>query len=91
MEVKINIPGSLQKYTNNEESISVSAQTVGEALQSLSELFPALAGHIFADGSQLRSFINVYVNSDDIRFLQKQQTSLSKGDVLTLIPAIAGG
>ena len=67
------------------------AGTVGEALSALTSQFADLRKHLYADDGRLRSFVNVYVNDEDIRYLQKDKTQLSDGDTISIIPSIAGG
>ena len=67
------------------------AATVGEALTALTGQFSELKKHLFADDGRLRSFVNVYVNDEDIRYLQKDQTSVREGDTISIVPSIAGG
>jgi adenylyltransferase/sulfurtransferase len=64
---------------------------VGEALAALTTKFSDLKKHLFSDDGRLRSFVNVYVNDEDIRYLQKDQTRLKEGDTVSIVPSIAGG
>jgi adenylyltransferase/sulfurtransferase len=64
---------------------------VGEALAALTTRFSELKKHLYADDGRLRSFVNVYVNDEDIRYLQKEKTSLREGDTVSIVPSIAGG
>jgi len=69
----------------------VQAATVGEALSALTNKFGELKKHLYSDDGRLRSFVNVYVNDEDIRYLQKDQTNLREGDTISIVPSIAGG
>jgi len=90
--MKIHIPTPLRVYTGNQESVTVDASTVDAALQQLAVDHPALRGHLFTAEGKLRSFVNVYLNDDDIRYLPaKEATATSAKDELTIIPSIAGG
>lgn len=91
MSVRISIPTALRGFAEGQPAIEVDASTAGEAIQALTQRYPALSKHIRTDDGNLRSFVNVYVNDDDIRHLQKEQTPLKNGDALTIVPAIAGG
>lgn len=91
MAVKIMIPTPLRAYAGRQDSVSVQAATVGEALVALTAQFAELKKHLFADDGRLRSFVNVYVNDDDIRYLQKDQTPVREGDTVSIVPSIAGG
>ncbi len=91
MSVNVVIPTPLRAYTGRKEVVEVQAATVAEALSALTSQFGELKKHLFADDGRLRSFVNVYVNDEDIRYLQKDQTSLREGDTVSIIPSIAGG
>jgi MoaD family protein len=91
MAVKVVIPTPLRAYAGKQESVEVQAATVAEALRALTTQFGDLKKHLFADDGKLRSFVNVYVNDEDIRYLQNDQTSLKAGDTISIVPSIAGG
>ena len=91
MPVKILIPTPLRPYADKLESVQFDARTVGEALDLLTGRHAELRKHLYADDGRLRSFVNVYVNDEDIRSLQKEKTTLQEGDIITIIPSIAGG
>ncbi len=91
MPKKIRIPTPLRKLTNGEELVEVSAPTVGSAIVELQSRFPGIKERLMDDNGEVRRFVNVYVNEEDIRFLQNQQTPLKDGDEISIIPAIAGG
>ena len=67
------------------------ATTVGEAISALTTQFGELKKHLYSDDGRLRSFVNVYVNDEDIRYLQKDQTAVREGDTISIVPSIAGG
>ncbi len=90
MATRISIPTALRQYAGNNSSVSVEAVTVGAALKTLTAQYPDLGKHLFAD-DKLRSFVNVYVNDDDIRYLDGVTTPLTERDEISIIPAIAGG
>jgi molybdopterin synthase sulfur carrier subunit len=91
MPVKVRIPTPLRKLTNNEELVEVQAASVGDAINELQGRYPGIKERLLDDAGGVRRFVNVYVNEEDIRFLQNQQTSLKDGDEISIIPAIAGG
>ena len=91
MAVKVIIPTPLRAYAGKQESIEVAATTVSEALSALTSQFSELKKHLFSDDGRLRSFVNVYVNDEDIRYLQKEQTAVRDGDTVSIVPSIAGG
>jgi molybdopterin synthase sulfur carrier subunit len=77
--------------TNNEDVVEVSAATVGDAIVALQSRYPGIQERLLDDTGAVRRFVNVYVNEEDIRFLQNQETQLKDGDEISIIPAIAGG
>lgn len=91
MAIQIMIPTPLRQFTENRESVSVEGISVGEALKSLCTKYAPLKKHLYSDDGKLRNFVNVYVNDEDIRYMQKESTPLSEKDVLSIIPSIAGG
>ena len=91
MAKKVRIPTPLRKLTNNEEVVEVDAPTIGEAITELQTRYPGIKERLVDDSGAVRRFVNVYVNEEDIRFLQNQQTKLKDGDEISIIPAIAGG
>ena len=91
MAVKVMIPTPLRAYAGKQESVEVQAATVGEALSALTTKHADLKKHLFSDDGRLRSFVNVYVNDEDIRYLQKDQTAVKAGDTISIVPSIAGG
>ncbi len=91
MPVKVIIPTPLRAYAGKRESVELHAATVAEALAGLTSQFQELRKHLYSDDGRLRSFVNVYVNDEDIRYLQKDQTRLREGDTISIVPSIAGG
>lgn len=91
MSVKVRIPTPLQKLTNNQSEVNCEANSVNELLASLEKKYPGIQERLCDAEGKLRRFVNVYVNEEDIRFLQGQDTSLKTGDDISIIPAIAGG
>ncbi len=91
MPKNVRIPTPLRKLTNNEELVEVNAATIGEAIAELQKRFPGIKERLVDETGGIRRFVNVYVNEEDIRFLQNQETPLQEGDEVSIIPAIAGG
>jgi adenylyltransferase/sulfurtransferase len=93
MEVmQIHIPTPLRSYTDKQETVSVTGGTVNEALAALIAAYPAIEQHLYTPEGKLRSFVNLYLNDEDVRYLPaKEQTTLSAADELTIVPSIAGG
>jgi len=81
----------LRKLTNDEEVVEVSASNIGSAIAELQTRYPGIKERLVDEKGEVRRFVNVYVNEEDIRFLQNQQTPLKDGDEVSIIPAIAGG
>jgi sulfur-carrier protein adenylyltransferase/sulfurtransferase len=88
---KILIPTPLRQYAGKNDSVELEGATVGEVLKSLTAQYSDLRRHLYTDEGKLRSFVNVYVNDDDIRYLNKEATPLKAGDTVSIVPSIAGG
>lgn len=91
MANKVLIPTPLRPYTDKLDAVDVSGATVGEALAALTAKYEGLKKHLYNDDGKLRSFVNVYLNDEDIRYLQKEATPIKDGDTLSIIPSVAGG
>lgn len=91
MSVKVRIPTPLRKLTNNEEVVEIDGATIGAVFAELQSRYPGIQERLLDEKGEVRRFVNVYVNEEDIRFLQNQQTPLKPGDEISIIPAIAGG
>ena len=91
MAATVRIPTPLRKLTNNDEVVEVNAATIGDAINELQTRYPGIKERLLDETGAVRRFVNVYVNEEDIRFLQNQQTKLKDGDEISIIPAIAGG
>ena len=91
MAVKVRIPTPLRKLTNDVEVVEVTAKNIGDAITELQGQFPGIKERLVDESGAVRRFVNVYVNEEDIRFLENQQTPLKDGDEVSIIPAIAGG
>ena len=91
MAKKVRIPTPLRKLTNNEELVEVNAATIGDVIVELQTRYPGIKERLLDENGSIRRFVNVYVNEEDIRFLQNEQTAIKDGDEISIIPAIAGG
>jgi sulfur-carrier protein len=90
--MNIHIPTPLRAYTGGLETVSINGATVDAVFQHLTVAYPELKQHLFTPEGKLRSFVNVYLNDDDIRYLDgKEETAVKDTDELTIIPSIAGG
>lgn len=90
--MNIHIPTPLRTYTGGQETVSVPGATVNAVFEQLTAKFPELKQHLFTAEGKLRSFVNVYLNDEDLRYLpEKEATTVKENDELTIIPSIAGG
>jgi adenylyltransferase/sulfurtransferase len=87
----IHIPTPLRPFTDKNESVEVNGATVGELLADLTKKYEGLRKHLYAEDGRLRNFVNVYLNDEDIRYLQKEKTPVKPGDSLSIVPSVAGG
>jgi sulfur-carrier protein adenylyltransferase/sulfurtransferase len=91
MAYRVLIPTPLRPYTDSKDAVEVDGATVGELLASLTARYGDLRRHLYSEEGKLRSFVNVYVNDDDIRYLEREGTKLKDGDVVSIVPSVAGG
>ncbi len=91
MATKILIPTPLRPFTDKQDAVDAEGRTVGELLADLTAKHSGLKAHLYTEDGKLRSFVNVYVNDEDIRYLQKEQTPVAPGDTISIIPSVAGG
>lgn len=91
MATKILIPTPLRPYTDKQEAVEAHGTTVGELLADLTSKHPGLKAHLYNEHGKLRSFVNLYLNDEDIRYLQKEATPVAVGDTISIIPSVAGG
>jgi molybdopterin synthase sulfur carrier subunit len=91
MAVQVLIATPLQKITGGEAVVSLEATSINELLVAMEERFPGFCERVCDNNGRLRRFLNVYVNTEDIRFLDKQKTPLVDGDEVSFVPAVAGG
>jgi molybdopterin converting factor small subunit len=88
---QVHIPTPLRQYAGKQADIAVKARTVAEALSELVSQHPELRRHLYTEDGKLRSFVNVYLNDEDVRYLQKEATPVKDNDTISIVPSIAGG
>ena len=91
MATKILIPTPLRPYTDKQEAVEATGTTIGELLTDLTTRYSGLKAHLYNEQGKLRSFVNIYLNDEDIRYMQKEQTPVSASDTVSIIPSVAGG
>ncbi len=91
MTVRVRVPTPLRKLTNGADEINAQGNNVRSLVEDLERNFPGIKERICDESGKIRRFVNIYVNGDDIRFLQNLETSLKEGDSISIVPAIAGG
>ena len=91
MAITVRVPTPLQKLTQNQAEVKASGTTIKELIEDLEKNFPGIKGRVCDETGKIRRFINIYVNEEDVRFLQQDETPLEDGDEVSIIPAIAGG
>lgn len=89
--IQVRIPAPLRKLTNEQEVVPAEGATIAEILANLDKSFPGLIERICDEQGNVRRFVNVFVNDEDIRFLQEKDTAVKDGDEISIVPAIAGG
>jgi molybdopterin synthase sulfur carrier subunit len=87
----IRIPTPLRKLTNNQEEVIATGATLGAILDELNKTYPGLGERIVDENGVIRRFVNIFVNDEDVRFLQEKETPVKEADVVSIVPAIAGG
>ena len=91
MAVSVLIPTILRKYTSGQEQVNADGRTVREVIVNLQEKYQGITSNLFQESGELKPFVNVYVNDEDIRFLNDLDSHVKAGDTVTILPAIAGG
>ncbi len=92
MAINVSIPTALRKLTNDQPSVRLQATSVGQMLDALVKAYPEVKRHLFTDDGTLRNFVRVYVNEEDIQYLEGgKDAPLKEGDTVTIVPSIAGG
>ena len=91
MSVEVRVPSALRNWTGGESSVTSDKATVGEVLGDLASRYGGLKRHLFSEDGKIRNFVSVYLNDEDVRYLQREATPVKNGDVLSIVPSIAGG
>ena len=91
MGVVVRIPGPLRRLTNGESQIDVEASNLKETIDALETLYPGMRERLLEDSGEIRYFVNVYLNGEDVRFLKGLDTATETGDEVSIVPAVAGG
>ncbi len=91
MAVEVRIPTVFRKFTDQASSVEVEAGTIASVIGQLDERYPGFGRQVLDDDGQLHRFVNVYVNDEDIRYLEKLDTKANEGDMVSLLPSVAGG
>jgi sulfur-carrier protein len=91
MSVRVRVPTPLRKFTQGADEVDVQGNTIRSIVEDLEKNYPGIKERICDETGKVRRFVNVYVNGDDIRFLQNLETALKEGDNISIVPAIAGG
>ena len=87
----VRIPTPLRKLTSDKDEVNISAATIAQLIDEMENRFPGIKSRLCDESGNVRRFINLYVNNEDIRFLNGKETALNEGDIVSIIPAIAGG
>ncbi len=91
MSIKVRIPTPLQKLTQEKSEVEANAKTVQDLIEQLNQSYPGIKDRICDEKGNIRRFVNIFLNEEDIRFLKKEATPLKDGDEVSIVPAIAGG
>ena len=91
MSIMVRIPTPLRRVTNGQDKVSTEGGTLSEIVQSLDSQFPGIKARLCDDQGELRNFVNVYVNGEDVRFMDGLGTETKSGDEISIVPAVAGG
>jgi len=91
LSVEVRLPTVLRQHAGGQSTVRVEGATIGEVLNTLVAQFPGMAGQVLTDDGTLHRFVNVYVNDDDVRYLDQLDTKVADGDTVSILPAVAGG
>jgi len=91
MAVEVRLPTLLRSHADGAASVTADGETVGDVFRALTEQYPGMSGNLIDDDGNLHKFVNVYRNDDDIRYLEQLDTKVGDGDVISILPAVAGG
>ena len=91
MSVEVRLPNVLRPAAGGVSTVSANGSTIGEVLRDLIDTYPSMAGQVLTEEGTLHKFVNVYVNDDDVRYLDRLETKVADGDTVSILPAVAGG
>ncbi len=91
MSVAVRLPTVLRPHAGGQAVLDVEGSTIGEVIASMVATYPGLSGQVISDDGELNKFVNIYVNDDDVRYLDKLETAVADGDEISILPAVAGG
>ena len=91
MEINCSIPSSLQKYTDNNKEINITALNIKDMIKEINNIYPGFEKQILNDDKSIKRFLNIYINDEDVRFLDYENSLLKNGDKVTILTAVAGG
>lgn len=91
MSVEVRLPTLLRPAVGGQATVTARGGTVGELLSDLQSSYPAIGGQLLTEDGSLHRFVNVYLNDDDVRYLERLETKVSEGDTVSILPAVAGG
>ena len=91
MAVEVRLPNILRPHAGGQATVSAEGATIGEVLSGLVATYPGMAGQVLTESGEMHRFVNVYLNDDDVRYLDKLDTKVSPGDTISILPAVAGG
>lgn len=91
MPVEVRLPTVLRSHAGGQTTVAANGATIGEVLADLARAYPGMAGQLLTDDGSLHRFVNVYVNDDDVRYLDALDTKVADGDTVSILPAVAGG
>jgi molybdopterin converting factor small subunit len=91
LPVEVRLPTVLRPHADGRSTVTVEGTTIGEVLSGLVAAYPGMAGQVLTDDGTLHRFVNVYVNDDDVRYLNQLDTKVAGGDTVSILPAVAGG
>ena len=91
MEVQVNVTSVIQKTVGGQRAVTAEGVTVAELIDDIERRYPGFRAQLVDEGGQLHRFVNIYLNDEDVRFLQGAETTLSEGDEVSILPALAGG
>ena len=91
MPVTVRIPAPLRKVTNDKDRVEVDAENLADMVQAMEEQYPGIKERLLDETGELRHFVNIYVNGEDVQFLNGLETAISESDEVSIVPAVAGG